>query len=94
MCIRDSCYSDPSQEWAYVSVGNRYGYMKTEFLYFGSDPESIPPQTPIAYAVSYTHLEPQMIPLFVALSVEFNHCPVSFHILYGEFASRTEGKAI
>ena len=35
-----------------------------------------------------------MIPLFVALSVEFNHCPVSFHILYGEFASRTEGKAL
>ena len=46
------CYSDPSQEWAYVSVGNRYGYMKTEFLYFGSDPESIPPQTPIAYVTN------------------------------------------
>lgn len=46
------CYSDPSQEWIYVSVGNRYGYMKTEFLYFGSDPESIPPQTPIAYVTN------------------------------------------
>ena len=46
------CYSDPLQEWAYVSVGNRYGYMKTEFLYFGSDPESIPPQTPIAYVTN------------------------------------------
>lgn len=26
--------------------------MKTEFLYFGSDPESIPPQTPIAYVTN------------------------------------------
>ena len=46
------CYSDPSQEWAYVSVGNRYGFMKTEFLYLGSDPASIPSQTPIAYVTN------------------------------------------
>lgn len=46
------CYSDPSQEWVYVSVGNRFGYMKTEFLYFGDSPESVPPQTPIAYVTN------------------------------------------
>ena len=46
------CYSDPSQEWAYVSVGNRYGFMKTESLYLGSDPASIPSQTPIAYVTN------------------------------------------
>ena len=46
------CYSDPSQEWAYVSVGNRYGFMKTEFLYLGSDPASISSQTPIAYVTN------------------------------------------
>lgn len=46
------CYSDPLQEWAYVSIGNRFGYMKTEFIYWGSDPESIPPQMPIAYVTN------------------------------------------
>lgn len=48
------CYGDPAQEWVYVSVGNRFGYMKTEFLYFGSHPESIPPRTPVAYVSNST----------------------------------------
>lgn len=46
------CYGEPSQEWVYVCVGGRYGYMKSASLYWGDAPQSVPPQTPIAYVTN------------------------------------------
>lgn len=45
--VKVACNTDPNREWVSVIIGNRMGYMKSEFLYKGSDPASIAPRTPI-----------------------------------------------
>lgn len=42
------CHSDPTLEWVKVTIGNRTGYMKSEFLYHGNDSSSVVPHMPSA----------------------------------------------
>lgn len=42
------CESDPGEEWVNVTVGSQSGYMKSEFLYRGTDPGSVRSQQPEA----------------------------------------------
>ncbi len=43
-----TCASDPNQEWVKVTIGSQTGYMKSEFLYQGSNPGSVTPKAPAA----------------------------------------------
>ncbi len=42
------CESDPNKEWVKVTIGSQTGYMKSEFLYSGSKPDSVKPKQPKA----------------------------------------------
>lgn len=42
------CESDPSKEWVKVTIGSQTGYMKSEYLYRGSKPDSIQSKQPKA----------------------------------------------
>jgi uncharacterized protein YgiM (DUF1202 family) len=42
------CKSDPKKEWVMVTVGSQTGYMKSEYLYRGSNPGSIKSKQPAA----------------------------------------------
>lgn len=46
--VKVLCNTDPYSEWVSVTIGNRTGYMKSEFLYKGNDPGSVAPRTPLA----------------------------------------------
>ena len=42
------CKSDPNKDWVKVTVGSQTGYMKSEYLYRGSNPSSVRPKQPTA----------------------------------------------
>ena len=42
------CVSDPEKEWVKVTIGSQTGYIKSEFLYPGSDPYSVRSKQPRA----------------------------------------------
>jgi len=42
------CKSDPDKEWVNVAIGRQTGYMKSGYLYRGSNPGSIKPKQPAA----------------------------------------------
>jgi hypothetical protein len=42
------CDSDPSAEWTMVTIGSESGWMKSEFLYHGTNPNSIASRQPTA----------------------------------------------
>lgn len=48
------CNSDPAKEWVNVTIGNYRGYMKSEFLYRDTAPDSIVPQMPSAVVTNPT----------------------------------------
>ena len=46
------CVSDPAKEWVKVTIGSQTGYMKSEYLYRGSNPDSITKKQPKAVVVN------------------------------------------
>ncbi len=48
------CESDPNKEWVMVTIGSQSGYMKSEYLYRGSNPGSVKPKQPAAVVKNQT----------------------------------------
>lgn len=46
------CMSDPAQEWVIVNIGGQRGWMMSEYLYTGGNPNNITPKQPYGVVVN------------------------------------------